>query len=413
MTKRLENELRFDERYDLSITDACKGLYTIAHYAKKFGRAVRKRGIAAALLGAMTVGACKLPLPDPIPPVPPTPTENYLDVSGTLEDNENDGIGREGIAEFYDTRNPNGTFSNPIKDKNTGLYEVQTGTNGHFSVTLDKLVDSSDTIYLRAKTGTSGNQTSYKRTIDLPAVDANLSTGLNPRANPAVRVVPYPDFDTNNDLQLNQTDNSNFRNFMAKTNFPIGLQKFPSTYLDNFKGGVIIKNNPDITKGSFTGDALNGQISKIFSKRDDLAKWYEKNSMDMLVRTDNVTNDQINYYLSHNYLVIEPDNSLGVNVYGQSSPGLIRLNPTYNLYDYVILHEGGHASVVSPDEANNKITGGDILIYYPSTVMNTRVPYDYEPVSLSAAKADLKASKLVNERTYQSGEGLDNILGTQ
>jgi hypothetical protein len=116
---------------------------------------------------------------DPTNPV--EPAKDYIDFSGNVQDCETD-TGRPSIVQIWDTQNSDGTYSDLLK-------EVPTDSNGNWSATLEKVVDSSDKISGRTRTGTSSSQTSYVRTIDLPATDHNPIT--DPRGNPAIRVVPY------------------------------------------------------------------------------------------------------------------------------------------------------------------------------------------------------------------------------
>lgn len=378
----------------------------------KLKKGARKAILLGTAVASIGLAACQLPGPNPVPN--PTPAEDYLDIKGYLQDNESNSP-RQGIVRLYDEKNSASQIKIKKVDLGTKIndYEVQTTPEGVFSVTLDKVVNSADNVYIQARSGTSANPTSYVRTVEFPSQDGDAGN---------VRVVPYP-------TSLDEFTKEQFKAFMDKINFTEYydsehkllhklLQKFPSTYLNNFKGVVIIKNNPDVTKGSFT-DGVGGQISKILNKKDDLAKWYEKDSMNTIIRTDNITHNEIDSYLLNNYLVIEPDNSLGTYkvketiyvIYGESSPGLIKLNPDYTLYDYIILHEGGHASSVAPFESNN-LDGSGIIISPLLTVMDTSVDYTYSSVDFgSDAKADLKAAKLVNEDTYKARENLDDILG--
>jgi hypothetical protein len=270
---------------------------------------------------------------------------------------------------------------------------------------LEKLVDPDDKIYLRAITGTPSSPTSYTRTIELPAIDHNPIT--DPKGNPAVRVVPYPDSSKGENFTIQQ-----FKDFMADINGP-GITKFD---LNNFQGIEIMKDNH---LGNSNGSFLDLENLKSRIENNNIFGWFDGKSVQIDIDPTTIHYDIINGYVKpyDGWIVIEPykeinnnpDQLGGTYYYPVSSylsnAALIKLKSTdINPVDYTIAHEFGHASRVADGEANKDV------LHYPLTVMEYLSITPNEP-GVSPGAADLKAARLINEETYQPEEKLDDILG--
>lgn len=170
-----------------------------------------------------TAEATSTPEETPVPTAEPTavytpeptltPVPEYVNITGRLEDCENDGISREGIIKVY----------NATDDSLLNTYSV----NGDFSITLDKLVEElPDGIKIKAWTGSETNPTSYARSIDnLPA--GNINSNTDPRMNPAIGPTPfysdfdgdgYADIDVNRDGIISQQEKEDFKEHVGREN---------------------------------------------------------------------------------------------------------------------------------------------------------------------------------------------------
>lgn len=406
--------------------------------ARKAGKSIRNYALLGTAIASIGLASCRFPGPDPIPPTPPTPpTLDYVDISGILQDNESDGaIPRQGTIKIY----------NPVD--NSLLKTVQTDASGNFCITLDQLVSElpSGEILQAAMTDSSGNTLqSYVRTIMLPAGDQKPITV--PTGNPAVRVVPYPNFDTNNDGIINLTDYANFKQHIYLTNsIGTGLEKFD---LDNlYKGGIeiMIENHNGNSSGSFSPPVQSLIKNKILN---DAGKWFNgtNDGINLYVKgkivqilIDDLSSNGLHYSNLNNWIVIEPYNSgtLGLDVVGHTNINLINNDPTLangaliqlvsdingNPFDYTINHETGHASNASPGESYYSTSIMPPGYQDPSyidpivssdgtwnglTIMQTGI--NFPTSSVTIGNGDLKQRSITNQDTYQRAENIDNIMG--
>jgi hypothetical protein len=468
MVKRLENNL--DEMYDLSITNFRKGAYTLREKVKKIAKPVKRGLLPAFLAGVMGFVGCKFPGPDPNPtpnpPNPPDPQSTYVTISGTLQDDEQHkiptqlGLGYKGAVKAY--LPTDSSYKSPIRDIN-GYSVFFTDSNGNFSFQVDKNSDLAGLVLRAEIFDANGFATTYVRTIDgLPKGDITSST--DSRMNPAIRVVPNPDF----------CSPADFRNFATTTN-GTQLRGFDT---DNLVGIEIMKNNPINGPGigSFTNNDTDhnsdetptGIKNRIL--RNNIAAWFGgtsngnsfqvKNKNGTLrevyiqVDTDDSSNTNYNYYnapgsdspdpiIHYNlpngshWITIWPDDTLPPGTLGETDPAgsaayirlrsnLRAIDDTGKVYycdDYVIDHEFGHASGASGESSSDSVT------VYPQTVMEIGKNFSFppNPVILGATDssgnvigiANLKEAKILNEETYKryivnvnlQGESYYNILG--
>jgi hypothetical protein len=332
---------------------------------------------------------------------PTAEPENYIHISGNVEDNKTH-TRQEALIQIYDTKNPDNSYSN-------FLGEFSTNSSGNFAITLDKLVNPEDKIYLRARTGSSWedeNADSYIRTIELDAVDNNPITV--PTGNPAIRVWSYPNFDTNNDGKIDKTDYWNFREHMKETNISqhvlsdgkeLGLRKFD---LENLEKIQIFRDNPD-GKGSF----IDMEIIKNIIKTNEGIETVLPNGMQLDDYIE-IVEGCPPFGIKPNYIYFYPDNSIvegrvtpsylnGTILTGIVNGGKIRINPNTSHMRGTINHELGHLFIAPNGEAYT--LSKDLTIMYP-----------YVGGIIDPGIADTEASGIY-EYTYQPRETLDDVLG--
>ena len=329
----------------------------------------------------------------------PSPAQDYVDISGRLEDCENDGIGRQGIVKVY----------NALDNSLIGEEHL---VNGNFSITLDKLVlELSDGVIIKAITGTSSNPTSYVRTKTFPAGDVNVGN---------IRVVPYPTFDTgDSNPAINDIDYQRFKTFMNEINAsyaglrrfdlsilegieiididPLGSgRNFLSSYTDS-QGNVwpteqdFIKNkiiNPNDIRLYVEGRVLNVQKDNFSStKHYSTSRGYIEPYLGwIIVAPSNISNSETEFFWS-----LDDDRIKRARI----DLGVVN--------DTVPTHEFGHAFIASNPWTN----GHSTILLNPFTIMTATNLKSPPP-----GDADIKASHIVYESSYQLWEKLDNILGT-
>ncbi len=320
------------------------------------------------------------------------PENDYLNVSGRLEDCENDGTPRQGVIKVYE----NNGSTNPL------LGEYVMTSPGDFSFSLEKLVSELPNGVIVKARMQNGAPDSYIRTIN-----ANVNSASEPDVNAGiVRVVPYPTL-------AEGFSSTQFKDYMKDINFENTITKFD---LDNLQGIEIMKDNH---LGSTNGSFWDLENLKTRIQNNKIFGWFDGKSVpiDIEPNTTHYTFNNGEIKPDNGWIIIEPYNSTG-GAQGEtkyfpfgsyfSNSALIRLYSKSNTssespYDYTIAHEFGHASRVAPDEANKNI------LHYPKIVMEY-ISIPSNPVT--PGLADLKAAKVINESTYRAEEKLDNILGT-
>ncbi len=354
---------------------------------------------------------------------------DYIDISGKLEDCENDGtVPVQGEIKLLDN------LDNPIKIteiRNGSLidnYIAKTDLDGYFDFTLDKLVTSLSQVKIKARSTNPSN--SYVRTI---TVDVNSNSNVEPDVivNP-IRVVPYPDFD--NDEAADNIDT--FKTFMEQINSSYnGVRGFDLNEIITNNGGIEILRGDPLNRGfNFTPenqDFIEGKINDV----NDIGVYVEKRDLNEAnpgwidVQVD--TNDPNENPADKKYdivggkivpypgwIVVAPKDTAGGEtfLFGGLDGILIKraridlggVNnsiPPINLggvNDGVPTHEFGHVFI-----ASNPLTDGHSTIldnrYTIMTATNLKSP--------PPGVADEKAAKIIYEDTYQYGEDLNNILG--
>ncbi len=315
------------------------------------------------------------------------PVDNdFLDVEGHLQDNETD-TGKTGKVKIYDS------LENYIGETET------IDSSGHFVFHSDTIKSKDLTnVIIKAITGTETSPTSYVRKIT-----ANVDSASEPDVSLSqpIRAVPYPTF----------CSNDNFKTFVEQINiFTEGLRKWD---LNQLKGIEILSSYPDYSS-SFT----NQQQDKIASKIKDsinIEKFVEGKQLDNYIQRDGQDGGTIHYGdsftngVDDGWVIVVPNDSLGGGrTFFEPTSTInkvwIEIDPDYVTdINPVTTHEFGHAFIArggsDPNGHTNAISG-NLTIMTASQDRNT------------PGVADEKAAKVIYEDTYQVGEVLDNILGT-
>jgi len=347
------------------------------------------------------------------------PVDDYLDISGKLEDCESD-TGKQGRIKIYDS------LENYIG-------ETQTDSNGNFSFHSDtkKATDLSNVVLRAINTDASSNQNSYVRTVT-----ANVNSASEPdvTVNP-IRVVPYNDLST----WLPVVTPEQFKTFMKQINVSInpieaygsetGLIKWD---LSQLKGIEILLQNPIITGISFTSGLGSQQeiIANRIKSSNDIELYLEGRELDSFIQIDNSYPPSNPHYSvastiepNDGWIIVVPNNIVG----GQTSFGYLNnststgtinkvridlIPSVVTLNNPTVTHEFGHAFIASNwrDDTNGHC---NILPFYNVSGTNTLTIMTPNNLKLPPpGLADEKAAKIVYENTYLPREKLDDILGT-
>ena len=331
--------------------------------------------------------------------------KNLIDISGRLEDNENDEntnyTGKKGLIKIYSASDQN----HPIKE--VVLMETDNG-NFNFRVS-DQPVDKF--ILQGAITNTSGNLESYVRTYTIKDDSGNIIKeldGTKDYNNLLIRVVPYPDSSKGEDFS-----EEDFRKHMEEVNFAsssIGCERWN---LEELQGIEIIEENP------FNGVTFsNEEILLIKNKIQDIndiriyiegrelyidefsEKHYKEDFINKIITPDQgwIVVVPVLQDITHEY---ENDTEIPYDgltfLYDHHLTGYIRKAKIllWEKTNTVISHEFGHA-LAFPYEAYT--LKGDKTIMY------------WSPILPSPSPADKKAAYIIYEGTYNPGEKLDDIL---
>jgi hypothetical protein len=343
------------------------------------------------------------PTSTPIPEPTPTSTplfKDYVDFSGNVEDNETH-TGQRALIRVYN--NANEDF----------LGEFSTDDYGNFSFSLEETVSELyDGVRLDTKLSDSNweNGESYIRRIELPSGDHNPTK--SEKGFPAIRAVPYPNFDTNGDGVIDEVDYENFREHMKDTNISttliynsdgsiseIGLHKFDLPNLEKIR---IFKYNPN-GKGSFADMEI---IKNIVISEYGVEKYLDGMQLDDYVE---IVEGCPPTFVNPNQIYIYPDDTIfegrvspryldGSTITGIVNGGRIRLNPTSSYMIGNINHELTHLFLAPEGESYSLPNSLTVMFPYVGGI-------EYP------GEADIKSSKIVYEETYQPREKLDNILG--
>jgi len=340
--------------------------------------------------GEPTTEATAQPSPTPKtdPTAEPTPVpQDYIDISGYLEDIKYH-EGKQGTVVVYDTETENRDGSYSYSDK---LGEFSTDGSGHFSFSLEKLVNPSDKIYVRAVSGSSSNPTSYTRTIELDAVDNDPITVAS--GNPAVRVTSYPSFCSPED----------YKEFRNKTNESCSSwETLPIV--------KIWKYNED---GSYalSDEGINNCIAKI-ENSENIPKLIRGADLEYEVEYSSFPSE----YCKDGYIYVIPNNNIpegytgGTYVKRASDREILAARIEINtdaisMENATFTHEMGHGLGIAPDgEAGSLENPGPIPQEY--TIM-----YTSGNVLTKPGEADEYAGYSTNEETYVHTDpyGMDNL----
>lgn len=362
-----------------------------------------RKGILIATAGLVFNG-CQLPEPTPYSTEGPTaivteaptaqPTAEptaipiqYETISGRLESNEEYGVLKSGEVILYIDNIPN-----------------QTDSDGNFSFS----VPSGSNVKLEGAIENNGVQTSYVRTMNLGNVTQD-NTSIK------LRAVPYPDFDTDNNGILDNTDYQNFKNYMNDINISKDVAGDGKEYgllkwnLNNFNKIKIFEYNNE--NGSFSQDQINLIKNKIKCSND-----IEKFINGKIIFNDNNVNDNNVIEVQDNApsgsesncIYVVPNNNLNesgattfIPFYRVTNGARIELDPKGIISgqnNTAITHEFGHAFIAS------NLPGH-------STLLDNLTIMRANPNGALPKVADIKAGKIVYEDTYNPGERLDDILG--
>jgi hypothetical protein len=198
--------------------------------------------------------------------------DDYIDISGKLEDCENDGaIPVQGFIKVYDSLG-NQIKIKEIYNETTKIddYTIKTEMDGDFYFTLDKKVTDLSNVVLKAVSiDSSNNQNSYVRTVTVnvdstPDVEPDVTdfypnlTELSPDKHRTVRVVMYDNPNKTYDDELGLVSDPqkrlDFRNHMQRVNFGFrnGLTKWNQRELSDEPyrptfNGIEISDDFDLT----------------------------------------------------------------------------------------------------------------------------------------------------------------------
>jgi hypothetical protein len=318
---------------------------------------------------------------------------DYVDISGTLEDNENDS-GKAGIIRVYNASN------------NAFLEEHSVNSSGNFSFTLDELVSQlPNGVKLQARTGSTGNYTSYVRTIKLSQGD---------HSNVIVRAVLYdnPNNSYDNGLLNTEQKRTDFKTHMGRVNFWSDGEKI-SAGITGFVNG-----NPyhGLKKWNF-GDISDTEAHPTF-------KGIQVSSTDFIGTDYNQIKDAIlnsGYLKASEIPIVYGTDHLGQAgwgsiVRGVQGPGTVvwddygndgyiegfitYIYPGAGIYQSVINHEVAHG-LLFPGHASGPSTPAlfDSIMKYTSPIPDSFTP------------ADIKGNYIIDEDTYKGMEPEDDILG--
>ncbi|HJX50925.1 MAG TPA: hypothetical protein VJ438_05690 [Candidatus Nanoarchaeia archaeon] len=346
---------------------------------------------------------------------------DYVDISGRLEDCENDGTGRAGVIEVYDarTQNPDGSYNY------SNLLEETSTANGDFSFTLDKLVnsDSEDKIYVRAFTGTSANPTSYKRTIELSA-NTDHNPIADPRANPAIRPTPfysdfdgdgYADIDKNKNHVIEQSEKEDFKEDITRVNFSdnVSINPAPEPGSKYLKKLSFNRGLPEDFQGiEISSDDFTGEEYDAFKK--------------IIVDSGYLKAGQIHFEYGNIHInetgwgrVIDANGSEPhTEIWDSDQNGYIdkfttHLNKNYEIPGHIDAgianHEisgHGHLFPGHPDSASTPALFNSVMKYtsYDERYSPPERPNKFTPI-------DIKRNYIIDEDTNLGKDTLDDILG--
>jgi len=336
------------------------------------------------------------------------------DISGVLQDNEED-AGEQGVIRVY-YQDPNNSSNylpleiNQIydgEDIDAGLGKIETTSNGTFSFQINERASDLNEIILQARIGEPGDYTSYVRTITLPGEDHNIT--------PAVRAVPYAPY---------EDDPGMFRQFMYElggsppnTRFDFEGEyikdgEFDPEYwpdLVNYTGLIgieILSENPfGAENGTFTTEQQNNIKNKILNQSDISGIIGNYSISEEQVFIVNGSDGHFDFYEYHvqpygrvlayqgwiivvpyknmKYVGIAEPRKAGTLVYG----GTIYLRLTG---DTVISHEFGHIFI-----------GCDLNQSIISMPSNQSIMISGTLLSTTGI-ADKKAGKLIYDQTFMT-----------
>lgn len=366
----------------------------VKHLINKLKGKIR-RGIFIATAGLFLQGC---PFPEPPPEYPtaeptaivtayptaeptaaPTQDNDYMDISGRLEDNEED-IGRGGVLRVYNASDP--AVLTAIKDGNfsaiTPLKEIATDPYGYFSMTLDQLnSELPDGVVLRAKIGEGDERTSYVRTITESSGDKTDIT---------MRAVPYPTFDTNGDGVINQVDYQNFKTHFQNTNV---------TYS---KWDTLNKIKIFIGEGATMFDEVGIEnIKNKIKDHNNIEQFVEGRELDDLIE---VVDGLPPSDFEDGCIQVAPDNDIAygnvgvtyIKRIGRNIVGArIHMNTdVVGMDNPVTTHEFGH-TLIAPD--GHSSLPDELTIMKPTG-----------NILLQPGVADIKSAKIVKEDTFLAGD---------
>jgi len=328
----------------------------------------------------------------------PSLVEDYVDISGRLEDCENDGIAKQGVIKVYNA------FDNSLISQHS--------VNGNFSITLDRLVSEFPTgvIIKTISTNSSGNQNSYVRTV---TASVNSASEPDVTVNP-IRVVPYPDLNKDG-----ISDNiSEFKTHIDDIN-AVNVDGYNELIKSDVWNVGILKTNPanPIPGNVFSGENLTTSGTDLYVINKRAVEW-----SNLLFKVTGRNLDiQLNPSLGTAYTLVDGKISpqrgwqiiakdinagdSGVTyVYGSETPRMVgsaltRLNSSVSESSPTPSHEDGHVYIATMGEA---VTLNKAYTITWSSGNNLTSP----------GIADEKVAYIIYEPTYLLREPLDNILGT-
>ncbi len=306
--------------------------------------------------------------------------KNLIDISGRLEDNENDGIGRQGIIKAYNSLD------------NSFLKQAQVDSSGNFNFQLDEVVSE---IILQARLGSSPTyDQSYIRTIRLDG--AEDYSGLEVRAMPYDGPLLYDD-----GLIPGQITPIQFKTFMIDNNILHDTDyTFPGLTKWNF-GELSDTISHPIFKGIQIVESYEGYI---FSDPEGIKtilkeSVYPKAGEINIQVVENIPNPSSGWGI----IVLKPvvggagrtltSDSFGMDGYIEQF--YVEIDPYYELDERVIRHEVFGHGMNYPTPYHTDLDS-IMNIFFTGT--------DFTAI-------DIKGSYIVSEPSYVGMENSDDILG--
>ncbi len=338
---------------------------------------------------------------------------NLPDISGILENNENDG-GIQGIIRVYYINPDNSSDHIPLEiDKindeegsiiNKSLGKIETIVDGTFSFQINERASDLDEIVLQARIGTAENYTGYVRTITFDS-DDNIDI--------LVRAVPYAGLDENG---ISVEDfKRHAQEVLTKEDDPpedVNPWIFKWNFGENpnssslFNEVIISKQNP------YEPEVFPISQTTAYELKNRIL-----NSSDIGSGFDGKINNTLQVKIEDNWTIEEPKDHGRIIIYPSISNNAIAHDRDRDGYiDIAVVNlitnsEGNFSgSGRAPAHEIFHVAGmyGHTQIFNSTQSIMGAVAVPGVPIT--PRFADMKLAKAIHEDTYQHGIGMENWL---